>query len=54
MSLDFEVSPTRMHMPITLRTIAESPHEKAPVNKKLNGGFWLLFVDRHRRDCYRW
>jgi hypothetical protein len=30
----------------TLRTIAESPPKKAPVQKEICGGFWLLFVDR--------
>ena len=31
----------------TLRTIAESPPKKAPDSKDIEGGFWLLFVDRH-------
>ena len=44
-------------LPLTLRTIAESPHKEAPGNKTITGGFWLLFVDRHRAEsparCHR-
>ena len=27
---------------------------KSPALKTISGGFWLLFVDRHRAVSYRW
>ena len=37
-------------MPLTLRTIAESPQQKPPI-KTIMGGFWLLFVDRRQQGA---